>query len=162
MNKIWLLIALFCNQSLWAQTKYTKQIDSLVKRIEGNESFYSNQDGNTLVQGTQLIGFTNTIFRYADSKGRNLILADEYNSTPNDSSLARYYFKKRQLVMVDAGVRIGGQVYRQQIYYRKRKLLYATPLSLNLFDPSVFLKRSKEYLAHKGEYYQPNGIVDRF
>ena len=158
MKKLLLLILLSYSQTTFSQASYIKKVDSIVKAIEHIDIYYtagSCEDYND----DSLQGFISIVYKYSDKNGKDLVLVDELNNTSKDSSSVFYYFKNRKLVMVDARVLVGKELYIQKIYYKNDKVIYSSPLPKTKFDPLIFIKRKQQYLRVKSKALNPNYII---
>lgn len=158
MKKLLLLTLLSYSQTTFSQAIYIKKVDSIVNAIEHIATYYTAESGENYDYDS-VKGFISIVYKFSDKNGKDLFLVDELNNTSKDSSSVLYYFKNRKLVMVDARVVEGKELFIQKIYYKNDKVIYSSPLSKKKFDPLIFIKRKQQYLRFKSKSLNPNYII---
>jgi hypothetical protein len=163
MKKLLLLMLGFCSYYCYCQNKYSSLIDSFCNKLDQQDDYYTaDQSPRFFDSDSNYLGFVSDVYYYFDQRGRKLYKVNRLNQTSTDSSSICYYFKKGRLVKVDARVLKHTEFLQQNFYFKRGKLVYATPIENSPFDPNHYLLASKDYLKYRAKMYFPSVIRDRF
>lgn len=134
-----------------AQPVYITLIDSVVKEIAARpvfycaDSLYKEFDRDSNLTKAVSIGF-----KYSDSKGKSLIMADELVWDYNDTCAIQYFFRKNRLIKVSATIRSGNKTTVQHFYFNKDRLVFPAHYR-NIFEVDAYIKKSKEYVKYRSK-----------
>jgi hypothetical protein len=159
MRLIHLVLVSILFKTVYAQDKIIPAIDNYVQEIERNQYFYTADISDNLIgEDSDIVGWWSMVYRYSDSKGKNLIKVDQLLNSFRDTSSLYYYFKNNKLIMVDVHRIINGQTHIQTLYFEHGKFVYSTLKTDLKFDPETYIENSKALLKFKAKTYTPSFI----
>ncbi|SRR5260221_9722023 len=162
MRSIKLILIFFAVFSIrigYCQNSYIRAVDSIVKKIENLEYFYTAEENKRYfsADSTQ-VGFRSVVYTYADKSGNKLKKVDLMTNTPNDNSSIIYYFNDKKLIKVDVRVIVHGKLYVQQAYFKNNKAVFSSTYYDIKFARSIYLQKASMYLKYRSKIYNPNFI----
>lgn len=156
MKRLLLILFAGCVHSAHAQAVYVSMVDSAVRTLEKRQIiYYTDSLHSEFGRDSNMVRTDSLRFLYADSRGKNLLMVNEWSWASGDTSGIVYYFRDKKLVKVYATVHSRNMTTEQSFYFKNNKLMFPTHYR-NLFDIDDYIERSKKYLKFKGKKPYPN------
>jgi hypothetical protein len=154
MKQLLFILLAGCVQTIYGQSVYVRVVDSVVRSLEKRQIIYcADSTYSEFDKDSNLTKADSIRFLYADSRGKNLLMVDEWKWSTGDTSGIVYYFKDKKLIKISASIHSKNLIIAQSFYFKKNKLIF--PMNYrNLFEVDDYIERSKRYrkLRHKNLY----------
>ena len=155
-TELLLLFIVFATSTFAQHSNEKVRIDSLVSKIDRLSKFYSAHEGLEIkLADTSYQTLSDIYYKYADAKGKNLVMVDVRTLGINDTTFSTYYFHNQKLIKVFIQPLKNDSSSNVEIYFSTNKVIYQLPKRT---DSLKYLNQAKYYISFKAHTYTPNFI----